>query len=105
MRKVIFASIIFVVSCTLVSLLLCKNPRDKIDTTKKTDKLPSNSLSYIVKDFNGNIAIFEEQGKDPIKIIDVYTSSLPKTDQKMLMQGILVKNRAELNALLEDLCS
>lgn len=68
-------------------------------------KVSTDILSYIVKDFNGNIAVFNSFEKEPIKVIDVYTASLPVADQEMLLKGISVKNYEELSVLLEDLCS
>ncbi len=66
---------------------------------------PNISLSYIVKDFNGNIAVFEIGANKPFRITEVSTNTLPKVDQERLREGISVTEQNELNALLEDLCS
>ena len=78
-----------------------------IEEDSKTEvNTSSNILSYIVKDFNGNIAIFDSISNDiPIKVIDINTAFLPKADQEMLLKGIKVKDQTELSTLLEDLCS
>ena len=49
--------------------------------------------------------MFNSFDSNPIKVVNVYTSSLPKADQEMLLKGITVKDQSELNVLLEDLCS
>ena len=49
--------------------------------------------------------MFDSNTNEPIKVTDVSTDSLPVVDRKMLRDGIEVKGQAELNVLLEDLCS
>ena len=108
MKKSLKISIVFLISSIICFAIILaffikslKNNRTEI--TKESDKSPNNSLSYIVKDFNGSVAVFEPENPNPVRITDVYTSHLPKSDQKMLSHGIRVKNQSELNTLLEDL--
>lgn len=65
----------------------------------------NDSLAYIVKDFNGNIAVFEKDKSVPFKVTQVNTRNLPKKDQDLLKIGIPVHSEQELAELMEDLCS
>ena len=75
-----------------------QNP-DKLENTKE-------SLTYVVKDFNGQVAVFTKNIMDhPFKVTNICTKNLPKKDKDMLKNGIETENEAELGELLEDLCS
>lgn len=108
MKKSLKISIVFLISTIICFVIIftvfiksLKN--NQTDRFKEIDRSSHNSLSYIVKDFNGSVAVFEPENPNPVRITDVYTSSLPSSDQKMLSRGIKVQNQSELHALLEDL--
>lgn len=106
MRKFIIGSYCFVLLCVLISFVAIPIINKNSTASSKTETaIPNNSLSYIVKDFNGNIAVFEQNSNTPFKITEVCTNTLPKVDQEKLIEGIVVNSQAELNTLLEDLCS
>lgn len=105
MKKLLLGTFLIIATCLLINTSLIFDS-DKKKTTYNTESKPSsNILTYTVKDFNGNVAVFNSFDSNPIKVVNVYTSSLPKADQEMLLKGITVKNQLELNVLLEDLCS
>ncbi|MBR1779287.1 MAG: BofC C-terminal domain-containing protein [Clostridia bacterium] len=88
----------------IIFIISSKNIKNHQDESHKEYNTPSeNSLSYIVKDFNGNVAVFDMGSETPIQITEVHTNNLPTSDQKMLQQGIIVKSRSELHSILEDL--
>lgn len=108
MKKSLKISIVFLILsivcfAIILTFFIKSLKNNQIDTPKEFDKPPNNSLSYIVKDFNGSVAVFEPENPKPVRVTDVYISHLPKSDQKMLSHGIRVKNQSELNTLLEDL--
>lgn len=108
MKKSLKVSIVFLVSSLvcftiILSFFIKSLKNNQTNSSKENDKSPNNSLSYIVKDFNGSVAVFEPENPKPVKITNVYTSHLPMSDQKMLSHGIRVNNQTELNTLLEDL--
>ena len=106
MRKFIIGSYCFVLLCVLVSFVAIPViNKNSTASSKFETETPNNSLSYIVKDFNGNIAVFEENSNTPFKVTEVCTNTMPKVDQERLMEGIVVNSQVELNTLLEDLCS
>lgn len=105
MRKFIIGSYCFVLLCVLISVIAIPMLNKSSTASNTETEIPNNSLSYIVKDFNGNIAVFEENSDKPFKVTEVCTNTLPKIDQERLMDGIIVNSQLELNTLLEDLCS
>ena len=106
MKKFIIGSYCFVLICVLVSFVSIPVMNQNSKASQKVEpETPSTSLSYIVKDFNGNIAVFEDGSSAPFKVTEVCTNTLPKVDQEKLAEGIIVHSQVELNTLLEDLCS
>ncbi len=106
MRKFIIGSYCFVLLCVATSLIAIPVINQKAtDSNNDQVDTPNISLSYIVKDFNGNVAVFEADASAPFRVTEVSISTLPKADQERLQEGIAVADQAELNTLLEDLCS
>ncbi len=106
MRKFLIGSYCFVVLCVLISGVTIPIIKQKSTAPHHIEtETPTNSLSYIVKDFNGNVAVFEVDSEKPFKVTEVATNTLPKVDQEKLIEGIEVTSQKELNTLLEDLCS
>lgn len=62
-------------------------------------------ITYVVKEYNGKIAVFEKGSEKPFKITQVNTADLPKTDKEILKNGIEVDNQKGLSSILEDYCS
>ena len=77
-------------------------PQDKEQNEKPQC---NHNLVYVVKEYNGHIAIFEENSDTPFKITDVLLSELPDGDKKLLNKGIPASSSRELNCILEDYCS
>lgn len=105
MRKWILGICGFILLCLLITNIVIGNMKTQQNVPSEENKVSNNSLTYIVRDFNGNIAVFDSTTNKPVKVTDVSTDSLPVMDRKMLKDGIEVKGQAELNVLLEDLCS
>lgn len=61
--------------------------------------------SYIIKEYNGKVAIFKKSSENPLLISDVCVNNLPQTDRELLKKGIEVGTQKELNRLIEDYCS
>lgn len=66
------------------------------------NKEENNNKGYIVKKYNGQVAIFKEGESDPFEILDINISSLPESDQKALETGISIKDSEKLRKLIED---
>ena len=73
-----------------------------VETTEEVDNSETVDTEdiYIVKSYEGKIGIFENNYL--IDVIDVYTKTLPKADQKLLEKGIVISGKSDLNSLIED---
>lgn len=60
---------------------------------------------YIVRDYNGRIAVFGSAGGGPQQVFDVYTNQLPGDVQQQLKKGIHVRTHDDLLALIENYTS
>lgn len=63
---------------------------------------PDETPTYILKDHNGKIAVFENGSNTPVEILDTDTASLPENDKNALKTGIRAASREELYRLIED---
>ncbi len=57
---------------------------------------------YTVREFDGQIGIFNGNEKTPIEVFDTSVALLPKSDQELLEQGIIVSTPEELQRIIED---
>ena len=103
MKKFTVTISCFLIACTFI--IFFSSSIKNSDVSSKQKDTSDFSLAYIVKEFKGNIAIFEKGKQDPFKIIEVPVSSLPIEDQNLLASGIEAHDEKELSSILEDYCS
>lgn len=60
---------------------------------------------YLLRDWQGYIAVFEGRGDTPTSLTDIETATLNDFDREKLRSGIPARDRTELLSLLEDLGS
>lgn len=60
---------------------------------------------YLIKDFNGRIAVYAKGEKAPNMVFDVYTNQLPKADEEALRDGVRVESYEALMLRIEDYIS
>ena len=60
---------------------------------------------YILREYNGYIAVFTPGASEPHMVLDRQVRFLPDIDRMHLQQGITVTGRDELTALIEDYIS
>lgn len=58
---------------------------------------------YVLREWNGKIALLEEGADEPITVYNTKISSLYPADAELLREGIRVKTRFEVARLVEDL--
>ena len=66
---------------------------------------PSNNESYnsyILKEYNGKIAVFLGTNSKPLDIFDVEFSSLPYSDRQELIKGIKADDLKKIYQIAED---
>ena len=56
---------------------------------------------WIIREYNGVIGVFTSNGVF-LKSIDTHIKTLPAADRELLREGISVKTRKELLAIIED---
>lgn len=57
---------------------------------------------YIMRDYNGRIAVFVYGEDEPQEVFDVFTSSLPRDEAERVYKGITVEGEEALQKLIED---
>lgn len=58
---------------------------------------------YTVKEYEGKIAVFRENGELPLYVLDSpYIRDLPQYDRELLKIGVKADNNTELLEILED---
>ena len=60
---------------------------------------------YVLRSYEGRLAIFREGGDTPEMIFDVYTRLLPQADRERLEAGITAPDYETLTRLIEDYTS
>lgn len=64
-----------------------------------------NAAGYILKEYNGTLALFRENSEKPYRILDADLTTLTDYDKELLQNGIKVDTEKEVNALIEDFTS
>ncbi len=108
------AILITLVGILLVSLLtigviyaLPSDPQaEPISSSSSPSPLEQpDAYPYLLKAYNGKLAVFTDDLIEPDLVFDIYLKTLPEFDQKQLEQGIRVQTYEKLTALIEDYIS
>lgn len=59
-------------------------------------------IGFILKAYQGKVALFRENSEKPYQILDIEVYLLPDVDRELLEQGILAETEEELKKFLED---
>lgn len=60
---------------------------------------------YLMKNHDGRLAVFQAQEQSPLLVFDIYVSTLPEYDQRLLQEGIPAEGEEQLTKLIEDYIS
>ena len=60
---------------------------------------------FIVKEYEGKIAVFKNDDSKPTTVYESYISLLPESDRIRLQNGITVDNTNDLQKIIEDYTS
>ena len=63
----------------------------------------ADAVCFILREYNGHIALLEEGVDEPLAVYKTTIDSLYPADAELLKDGIRLNNRAELMKLIEDL--
>ena len=80
-------------------------PSETISALLSRKPMSPFSYSYIIKEYDGNIAVFKAGESTPDQIYEVPVETLPEEDIQSLQSGIQVYNEQQLQSLIEDLTS
>ena len=72
-------------------------------TTEQTDATEEERV-WIIREYEERIGVFSEGG-ELVKVIDVYTKTLPEADRRLLREGIRVTSEKQLYSIIEDYSS
>lgn len=106
-NKLIILVIMVAVTIIIVSLLLSVSSNKEKTAPNQNINHSSSTTSiqpiYILKEYNGNIAVYRYGETQPIDILsEIVYYSLPKYDREQLKKGIYIYSEAELQRLIED---
>ncbi len=95
---------ILTIICLLAIIMTVVNTKpvqENITTTSSVNQ----EYNYLIKSFNGKIAVYEKDKDNPIKVYNIYINSLTENDIMLLNKGIKVKSKNELELKIEDYIS
>lgn len=93
-------------SGVLVICTLAQNIRnEKISARTTNEPVSLESVGYILREYENNLAIFRGESESPYKIIRVNLNLLSDYDREMLCEGIEADSESEINRIIEDLTS
>ena len=112
-RKYFIIILCLIVFIPVIAFLISGQPEEQNinynEQIKESSKIeisqPIEEYQYVLKEFNGKLAVFEKGDKDPQMIFDVSIDSLPEIDMIELKQGLKIKDANELNERIEDFIS
>lgn len=108
-KKIIYISFILIVIIFLSIFIVFKYKTESDKTIKKSINVeisePIKEYKYILKEYQGKLAVFEIDKKDPEMVFDVLIDSLPEIDVIALKKGLKIKDENELNERIEDFIS
>lgn len=79
--------------------------KPSVSAADNKKELPTVTSGYIVKNYKGNIAVFESGKNTPFRTTEIVVKELPPADRALLEKGIDASNQEELDLILEDYCS
>lgn len=60
------------------------------------------SYEYILKSYDGKIAVYSAKNNSLEKVYNIYINTLPQQDIDMLNKGIKIKDSKELKSYIQD---
>lgn len=97
-KRILMCIICVLLLFGIIRIAISQKPKNTQKTVSEPDK-----TVYTVKDYNGRIAVFENDSETPSTVYDTpLTKELPISDRKKLQHGIKVSSKKELITLLQD---
>ncbi|MBO5105804.1 MAG: hypothetical protein J6C29_02790 [Clostridia bacterium] len=93
--------IILLLAVAIASVTISVSAFAKPTFTQNTS-LKSTETKYILKEFKGNLAIYQMDSDTPLEVLDVKISSLPERDIERIKNGITADTLNEIISVAED---
>ena len=94
MKKLILITFLIVGICAAINITVA--------SAKTEPDFMAGTRVYIIREYNGRVACFEESAVKPFLTTDVRVNDLPYADQLLLDDGISVSGAKQLSRALED---
>lgn len=112
MKKMILITVFLVLIFSAVSVSFSalsaareSQPAEASLSKEKEQEKKAEKKLYLVKEYKGLVAVFENGGDLPVRITETSVCTLPQFDIINLSKGIEVEGKEELEKLLNDFCS
>ena len=101
------AFILFMLAAVAATFFSCErsDSASAENVTQPATEQTTKYRTYVVREYDGVVAVFYSDSSKPIKVTQRYVKALPGKDRANLKEGIQVNDKEELRKLLEDLCS
>ena len=86
------------ITATLMASSSSSSSSSKVQAEEEAER-------YLIRDYQGRVAVFLEGVEEPEMIFDIYTKTLPELDQQQLTKGIPVEGYQQMTRLVEDYIS
>ena len=86
---------------SVATMVFCFSVGSSPQTTPNASK-PSKDKQYILKEYDGMLAIYESNQSSPIEVLDVDISTLPERDIEKIKNGIYANSLNEIYSFAED---
>lgn len=63
----------------------------------------ADAVCFVLKEYDGHIALMEEGVDEPLAVYKTPISSLYPSDAELIRKGVRLSSRAEISRLIEDL--
>lgn len=100
LKSVVCASAVLSAVVLSLDFITAEPIKSETPSTKLSDAEPT---SYLIKEYNGKIAVFSKEGTSPLYTFETpYVRDLPEYDQKLLKEGIIADTNSKLLEILQD---
>lgn len=99
------AAVVIVVSFFLIFPENWKKQSELSSEKIVEEDISEENYKYLLKNYDGKLALYFYGEKNPEKVFDVYIKTLPEYDQIQLDDGVFVESYEKLLVLLEDYSS
>lgn len=100
-----YAIPVFVLLCSIAfTVLMVLSVTTYVNAPALVDNQNVSTIEYqyILKEYDGKIAVFYPHKEEPSRVLNIYTQNLPEDDIKRLKNGIDVTNLEQLEQYIAD---